>query len=119
MGYDISLKHRDTGEVVEVPSFIPLPTGGTYAVDNQRLTFYLTYNYAKFFYDKIDAELGIRWIYGKTGAEVIPKLREAADSMSGLPDENYWEATEGNAKEALRGVIRMSELAPDAVWDGD
>ena len=37
----------------------------------------ITYNYSKYYYEHIDSELGIRWIYGKTGAEVKERLEKA------------------------------------------
>lgn len=37
----------------------------------------ITYNYSKFYYEHIDSELGIRWIYGKTGAEVKDRIEKA------------------------------------------
>ncbi|WP_460924221.1 hypothetical protein, partial [Staphylococcus aureus] len=37
----------------------------------------ITYNYSLFYYEHIDSENGIRWIYGKTGAEVKERLEKA------------------------------------------
>jgi hypothetical protein len=37
----------------------------------------ITYNYSPFYREYIDSELGIRWIYGKTGAEVKERLEKA------------------------------------------
>lgn len=37
----------------------------------------ITYNYADFYLEHIDPEQGIRWIYGKTGAEVKERLEKA------------------------------------------
>jgi hypothetical protein len=33
--------------------------------------------------------------------------------------EDYWEATEGNAKRALLQLMALSRMRPDGVWDGD
>jgi hypothetical protein len=37
----------------------------------------ITYNYSQFYYKHIDSELGIRWIYGKTGTEVKERIEKA------------------------------------------
>ena len=54
-----------------------------------------------------------------TGADSIPVLQQAADALSGDADDDYWAATEGNAKLALLQLIELAKMAPDGVWDGD
>lgn len=99
LSYDISLKDRITGEtlLVDNPHFM---TGGTYAIGGTReLWLNITYNYAHYYYDATDGDprfahdeisayyadgttgpvetqYGIRGIYGKTGAESIPMLKD-------------------------------------------
>jgi len=34
-------------------------------------------------------------------------------------DDDYWKSTEGNAKDALKNLLKLAELAPDGVWNGD
>ena len=34
-------------------------------------------------------------------------------------DEDYWKATEGNAKRALHGLLAFAQMRPDGVWKGD
>lgn len=41
----------------------------------------ITWNYSKFYYEHIDSELGIRWLYGKTGAEVKDRLEKAIQAL--------------------------------------
>ena len=60
---------------------------------------------------------GIRSIYGKTGAESIPMLEKAISALG--DDGDYWNATEGNAKRALYGLLAFAKMRPDGVWDGD
>ena len=38
-----------------------------------------------------------------------------ADDVS----EDYWEATEGNAKRAILQLVALAKMRPDGVWDGD
>jgi hypothetical protein len=64
-------------------------------------------------------EGGIRSLYGKTGAETIPTLREAAKLLGDDVDPDYWASTEGNAKRALLQLATLAEMRPDGVWEGD
>lgn len=41
----------------------------------------ITYNYSPFYREHIDLNAGIRWIYGKTGAEVQERLTEAVRKL--------------------------------------
>lgn len=105
MSYDIELKDPVTKEVIELP-IKHLMTGGTFAADYDEKTgrftpkpvseahLNITYNYADYYYDAVEGdnrffgkrpddyedeeprELGIRGIYGKTGAESIPMLKD-------------------------------------------
>lgn len=42
-------------------------------------------------------------------------LAQLSDEVS----DNYWEATEGNAKRPLLQLAAMARMRPDGVWDGD
>jgi hypothetical protein len=41
----------------------------------------ITYNYSPFYYEHIDKEVGLRWINGKTGAEVKERLEKAIEKL--------------------------------------
>lgn len=120
MSYDIELKHPVTHEtlVCEVAHHI---TGGTYAVGGtQEMWLNITYNYGRFYRrDDVFGEKGIRTIYGMTGAESIPVLKKAMAALKDDVSNDYWEATEGNAKAALAGLLAFAQMRPDGVWDGD
>ena len=77
----------------------------------------VTYNYNPHF-EQIGPD-GIRSIYGMTGTESIPILEKAIAALKDDFQEDYWEATEGNAKLALRGLLEFAKMRPDGVWDGD
>lgn len=62
---------------------------------------------------------GIRTIYGMTGAESIPIIKAAMEKLSDDVSEDYWEATEGNAKKALAGLLAFAQIRPDGLWKGD
>ena len=120
MSYDIELLDPITKKVIELndPHFV---RGGTYAVHGtKRLELNITYNYSKHF--KWLGELGekgIRSIYGKTAQESIPILMGAAARLKNDVSEDYWKATEGNAKWALMQLLSIAEMRLDGIWDGD
>lgn len=120
MSYDIKLRDPMTKEVVELdePHFMQ---GGTYALGGTtELWLNITYNYAKIYYrDDVFGKGGIRTIYGMTGAESIPVLEKAISALGDEIDEDYWKATEGNAKRPLYQLLAMAKMRPDGVWDGD
>ena len=100
MSYDIRLCDPVTHETLEVESS-HLMAGGTYALGGTtELWLNVTYNYGKHY--RCMGERGIREIYGKTGAESIPMLQAAALRLGNDVSDDYWEATEGNAKRAAR-----------------
>lgn len=117
MSYDIDLIDPVTQEVIEFDEPHQMK-GGTYAVGGTtKATLNITYNYAKHY--SVLGEKGIRTIYGITGADSIPLLEQVASKLSDEVSDDYWEATEGNAKRALKQLIALAKMRPDGVWDGD
>ena len=118
MSYDIRLNDPITKETIQLDSPHHM-RGGTYAIGGtQEAWLNVTYNYYEH-YHSVFGENGIRTIYGLTGAESIPLLKEAASKLGDDISENYWDATEGNAKKALLQLIALAEMRPDGIWDGD
>lgn len=118
MSYDIYLNHPVTGERLHVKSPHSL-RGGTYADGGSTECWLnITYNYAVHFH-RVMGPLGIRTIYGMTGAESIPVLKEAMAALNNDVVDDYWQPTEGNAKAALAGLLALAQMRPDGVWDGD
>ena len=118
MSYDISLCEPVGGNVIQFDAPHQIK-GGTYAMGGTTEAWLnVTYNYSKHFYDTM-GEKGIRTVYGKTGAEVIPILKQAIAKLGDDIDADYWKATEGNAKRALSGLLAMAEMRPDGIFSGD
>jgi len=118
MSYDIRLTHPVTGETLntDVPHQMH---GGTYVLGGTTECWLnVTYNYGRFF-RQVMGEKGIRSIYGMSGAESIPVLKKAISQLKDDVSVNYWDATEGNAKSALYGLLALAQMRPDGVWDGD
>lgn len=120
MSYDIALEDRVTGNILEVDTPHQI-RGGTYCVGGTReLWLNITYNYSGIFCRKdVFGENGIRTIYGMTGAESIPVLQKAINALKNDVSDDYWEPTEGNAKQALYGLLAFAQMRPDGIWGGD
>lgn len=87
--------------------------GGMYAVGGTTEAWLnITYNYSPFFYAFLDEDEGLGALQGKAAKEVVDILEVTLSKMSGRPSENYWEATEGNAKAALEKLYKLAELCP-------
>lgn len=119
MSYDITLNDAITGDTInfDTPHLLK---GGLYAVGGTSEAWLnVTYNYDEHFYRIVDKDKGIRVLYGKTGAESIPILKNAIAQLKDNVSDDYWEATEGNAKRALINLLAFAQLRPDGIWNGD
>jgi len=117
MSYDIDLIDPVTKQVImlDAPHHMK---GGTYQVGGtSELSLNITYNYSIHY--KSLGEGGIRSIYGMSGAESIPVLEKAISTLSDDVSDDYWEATEGNAKKPLIQLKAMATMRPDGEWQGD
>ena len=87
--------------------------GAIYAVGGTRHPeIDITYNYAHFFQRHICPDRGIRKLYGMTAAQVVDYIDKVLPCMNGEPDDDYWKATEGNAKAALVSLRDLAALCP-------
>ena len=115
MSYDIYI------EGGELNGDAPQVRGGTYALGghNDGRWLNVTYNYAPHFYAHVCKRQGIRWLYGKRGEETVDRLTKAIDALGEDVSDDYWEATEGNARAALIALRDMAQAYPEGVWEGD
>jgi hypothetical protein len=122
MSYDIYLHNPITGDVAQLDSPHQFK-GGTYVVGGTTdAHLNVTYNYSPHYYrvfKELGFDEGIRSIYGMTGKESVSILNKASKLLGSDLSENYWEATEGNAKKALLELAALAILCPDSVWQGD
>lgn len=115
MSYDCTLVDPVTKTPLETTAKHEI-RGGTYCIGGtQELTLNITFNYSKHIYKVLDG--GIPGLDGKSGAESIPLLQKAISQLSDEVSDDYWEATEGNAKKALYGLLALAQLRPDGVWE--
>lgn len=134
MSYDIELQDPVTKQTLQLDNAHHM-RGGTYAVGGTTdAHLNITYNYSAYFrkvfgdqgvelsaFDKVfgGGETGIRKLYGMSGAESIPVLEKAIGQLGDDVDDDYWAATEGNAKRALTQLLALAKMRPDGVWAGD
>lgn len=118
MSYDISLVDPVTKKTLQA-DFTHQIAGGTYAVGGtDALELNVTWNYSKFYYgDKAFGDKGIKSLDGMTGAESIPILKRVISNLGDDVSSVYWDATEGNAKKALCGLLALAQIRPDGVWE--
>ena len=118
MSYDVGLVDA-SGEILCLDHRNEMG-GGTHAIGGtNELWLNITYNYSEILAKAFNRGNGIRSIYGKTGEESIPILREAVSRLGDDVDEDYWKATDGNVKIVLQQLLYMAQLRPDGIWAGD
>ena len=119
MSYDINLLDPVTKKTIIFDDAHQI-RGGTYELGSSKEAWLnVTYNYSKYFYELIDKEKGIRKIYGMTGAESMPILKNAISKLGDDINNDYWQMTEGNAKQSLCGLLAFAQMRPDGIWEGD
>ena len=121
MSWDCDLCDPVTKKVLETEQKHEIK-GGTYCVGGTtEMALNVTYNYSDIINKKMKV-LGIGdkheyayYLNGKTGAETIEPLKKIIASLKDDVDEDYWKATEGNAKRALCGLLAFAQMRPDGV----
>ena len=121
MSYDVSFYKND--EVCLLP--FPPPHGGTYCLndDFRKAWLNITFNYADIFerhnlsiVKRERQKHGIRVLEGKNAVECVKILSSIIPKMAGVIDDDYWKATEGNAKMALINLLMVAvAVPPDAI----
>ena len=122
MSYDMWFEN-DKGEAVKLSEPHDF-RGGTFVMGGTtEASFNITYNYSSFYYDKLNSEDGIRCLYGKKPNDITMILTPITQSMTGEPSNDYWEATEGNARKALIDLLCLAAQVnieyPDSSLTGD
>jgi hypothetical protein len=106
MSYDIYLNDPVTHETLETDAPHEM-RGGTYCIGGTtEMHLNVTYNYSKWYYE-VFGEDGIRSLYGKTGAESIPMLKDAIGRMS---DEGFGRELEPTDEDLVERKRRQNEF---------
>ena len=121
MSYDVSFYKND--EVCLLP--FPPPHGGTYCLDDdfRKAWLNITFNYADIFerhnlsiVKRERQKRGTRVLEGKNAVECVKILSSIIPKMADEIDDDYWKATEGNAKMALINLLMIAVAVPsDAI----
>ncbi len=126
MSYNVKLTDPKTGYVIVIDSKHSMPSMLQQLDGSDELSIRVTYNYGSILSRVInhvetpsDYKAGLRSLYGLTGGEAIPILKNAIAQLGSDVSNNYFKATEGNVKEVLLQVLAMSEMRPDGIWKGD
>lgn len=84
--------------------------------------FYETWNRSKLYYDNLDSELGLRWLYGKKYDEVkerVEKFIEIAGTDV-IGSKDFWdEKCSGRSGILMKKVLDIVKEHPDCVFEGD
>lgn len=119
MSYDIRLKDPMTGKTIEFNEPHQI-RGATYQLGGSSEAWLnVTYNYGGIFQRAFGSTEGIRSIYGMSGDESLQVLNKAILSLKDDVSDNYWDATDGNAKRVLLHLRAFATMRPDGEWDGD
>jgi hypothetical protein len=113
MSYDVNFVKNN--KTVELPQKHQI-AGGTYAVGGTTsASLNITYNYSRFFVKAFGSHDndngGLNMLHKKSLSEVIPMLEKAIKRLKDEPpDEDYWKATEGNARTALQDLLELASM---------
>lgn len=114
MSYDCYLVDKDKNVIILDKSFDR--AGGTYAIGGiNEAWLNVTYNYGPIFKKVLGYSLND--LDGKCVKDTLPDLENAIDFLSeDDKTNNYWDATEYNAKRALKDLVYLAKHKPDAFW---
>ena len=140
MSYDVSLVDPVTKETLHTDTPHQM-RGGTYALGGtSEMWLNITYNYSRWYYKdgvfptKDGENRRLRSIYGMSGTESIPVLKNAIMVLESLTEDisneerkdseehgatGYWMPTRTNAIKPLYSLLAFAQMRPDGVWDGD
>ena len=124
MSYDCSINFQKNNERVFLPVKHEI-IGGTFRLGgNDEAWLNITSNYYASFEKAFHDKEGIKLLHGMDVKESLPILEDAIGNLGDEPPvDDYWAATDGNAKRALRNLKYLAELTLDyfpdekMVWD--
>lgn len=89
---------------------------GTYQVGGStQAEINITYNYSKIFRREF-GDGGLSRLEGVSGKDSVVLLDAVISRLKDDAHEDYWQATEGNARVCLMEMRAMARDFPDAVW---
>lgn len=116
MSWDFDLCDPVTEKVLETDEKHFMFGGTVCAGGTKEMTLNITYNYSDIINKALGSNGYASFFNGKSGAETIPILKEGISKLSDDVDDDYWKATEGNAKRALSQLLALAQMRPDGIW---
>ena len=122
MSWSFDLCDSVTGECLITDTNHNMPSATMCIGGTKEMSVDITYNYSDIICNKFQEVLknkDISYAYfidGKSGAEVISLLKNVVSKLKNDVDDDYWNATEGNAKRALNVLLAFSQMRPDGIW---
>lgn len=115
LSYDLYLQDPVTHDTLHMEKR-HLMRGGTFCMGGTtEMWINITFNYGGIF-ARVLGKCGIKKLNGMTAAESIPLVKTGISYLGDDVTENYWDATDGNAKRALYQVLALAQMRPDGVW---
>ncbi len=122
MGYDYEITEQ----------FRPCKHCGRSDLGRNR-TLYTSYNHGWAFYEYLDEEKGLRWLYGKKGKDTVAELERVLECLEHLEGWSKncetnpelgdgWNTKElvvGNAHYFTKHALQTAIDIPEGVWCGD
>ena len=123
MSWDVMLCYRDGEPLCSVKR---IQEGGTQLVGGtNECELNITYNYSELYHRVFPltenenhnmTTSGLAWLSGKTGKESIPVLEGAVEVLGVKRNDDYWNATEGNAGFALSILLEWAKEHPTGIF---
>ena len=112
MSWWVSITDPETDQYMVVE---PFSEGGTYVLGGSSdADLNITYNYSAHYYRVLGLEDGLRGLDRAEAVSALPILRDGIKKLGTDESEDYWEATEGNARRALVVLADWCQQAVDA-----
>lgn len=79
-----------------------------------------TYNRSHIYYDNLDSELGIRWIYGKTYGEIKERCEQFIEKTgTECTSDAYDSNCKGWAGYKIQEMLEAAKEYPNCIFEGD
>lgn len=118
MSWDVELVDKETKKVMHMPYKHDF-RGGNYVLGGTTACeINITYNYGAN-YRRVHPENGITDLNGMSGKDSVPILADMIGKLGDEMSDDYWEATDGNAKQPLVAMLIFAAQNPSGVWEID
>lgn len=118
MGWCIYLVDSVTREVIKLPFKHQIYGSNNCIGGTDELWVDITYNYSRIYREKTNG-LSLDYLHNKFAYETFDFLENLINSLGDDVSDDYWEATEGNAKKSLHQLLTFARMRPNGIWKVD